>query len=75
MRPWTVEDKAQIALELREQVWPLLESRAVKVVLDRVFPLEQAAEAHRYLEAGGLRLAERLRGTGRPPIQEVFRFG
>ena len=27
-------------------------SRAVKVVLDRVFPLEQAAEAHRYLEAG-----------------------
>lgn len=52
MRPLTVEDKAQIARELREKVWPLFESRAVKVVLDRVFPLEQAAEAHRYLEAG-----------------------
>jgi NADPH:quinone reductase len=52
MRPRTVEEKAQIARELREKVWPLLESRAVKVVLDRVFPLEQAAKAHRYLEAG-----------------------
>lgn len=52
MRPRSVEDKAQIARELREQVWPLLESGRVKVLVDRVFPLEQAAEAHRYLEAG-----------------------
>jgi len=52
MRPRTVEDKAQIARELREQVWPLLESGRVKVLVDRVFPLEQTAEAHRYLESG-----------------------
>ena len=52
MRPRSVEDKAQIARQLREQVWPLLESGRVKVLVDRVFPLEQAAEAHRYLEAG-----------------------
>jgi putative PIG3 family NAD(P)H quinone oxidoreductase len=53
MRPRTVEDKARIASELRERVWPLLEVGEVKVQVDRVFPFEEAAEAHRYLEAGG----------------------
>jgi NADPH2:quinone reductase len=52
MRPRTVEDKAVIARELRERVWPLIESGKVKPVLDSVFPLEAAAEAHRRLESG-----------------------
>jgi NADPH2:quinone reductase len=52
MRPRPVEEKGQIARELREHVWPLLESRRVKVLVDRVFLLEEAAEAHRYLESG-----------------------
>jgi NADPH:quinone reductase-like Zn-dependent oxidoreductase len=29
-----------------------LESGAVKVLVDRVFPLAEAADAHRYLESG-----------------------
>ena len=52
MRPRPVAEKGAIAGELRERVWPLLESGVVKVVVDRVFPLEQAADAHRYLESG-----------------------
>jgi len=52
MRPRPAEEKGQIARELQERVWPLLESRQVKVLVDRVFPLGQAAEAHRYLESG-----------------------
>ena len=52
MRPRTVAEKGAIASELRERVWPLLESREVKVVVDRVFPLAEAAAAHRYLESG-----------------------
>ena len=52
MRPRTVAEKGAIASELRERVWPLLESREVKVLVDRVFPLAEAAAAHRYLESG-----------------------
>ena len=52
MRPRTVEEKAQIARELRETVWPLLEARKVKVVIDRVFPLDEVRSAHEYLEKG-----------------------
>ena len=52
MRPRTVDEKAQIARELKEHVWSLLESGKVKVLVDRVFPLDEAAEAHRHLESG-----------------------
>jgi NADPH2:quinone reductase len=52
MRPRSAEDKAQIARELEAEVWPLLERREVHVVLDRVFPLREVADAHRYLESG-----------------------
>jgi putative PIG3 family NAD(P)H quinone oxidoreductase len=52
MRPRTVADKAQIARELEQQVWPLLTDRRVNVIVDRVFPLAEAAAAHRYLEDG-----------------------
>ena len=51
MRPLSIAGKGAIARDLQEHVWPLLESRAVKVLVDRVFPLVEAAEAHRYLES------------------------
>ena len=53
MRSRPVAEKGEIAGELRQRVWPLLESRAVKVLVDRVFPLSKAAAAHRYMESGG----------------------
>lgn len=52
LRPRTVEEKGRIAAELRERVWPLLESGAVRPVIDRVFPFEQVRDAHAYLERG-----------------------
>jgi putative PIG3 family NAD(P)H quinone oxidoreductase len=52
LRPRPVSEKGAIARELRERVLPLLESGAVKVLVDRVFPLAEAADAHRYLESG-----------------------
>jgi putative PIG3 family NAD(P)H quinone oxidoreductase len=44
-------EKATIIAAVREHVWPLVESGLVKPVVHRTFPLAQAADAHRQLEA------------------------
>ena len=51
LRPQSVAAKAEIAEALRMQVWPLIESGRVAPVMDQSFALEQAAEAHKALEA------------------------
>jgi len=51
LRPRPIADKAAIASELRQQVWPLLESGAVKPIIHASFPLREAAEAHRVMES------------------------
>lgn len=52
LRNRPVEFKANIARSLKEYVWPLLESGAVKPVIYKVLKLDQAAEAHRLMESG-----------------------
>lgn len=52
LRARTVEEKGAIAREVEAHVWPLLASGAVAPVIDRVFPLARAADAHRAIEAG-----------------------
>ncbi|MEO8556715.1 MAG: NAD(P)H-quinone oxidoreductase [Actinomycetota bacterium] len=44
-------EKAAIVAAVREHVWPLIESGTVRPVVHRTFPLDQAAVAHRELEA------------------------
>jgi putative PIG3 family NAD(P)H quinone oxidoreductase len=51
LRPRPVADKGAIAAELREHVWPLLESGVVKPIVHATFPLRDAAEAHRVMES------------------------
>jgi NADPH2:quinone reductase len=53
LRPRTVAQKGAIADALRREVWPLLERGAVRPVIDRTFPLREAAAAHRLMESGG----------------------
>jgi NADPH2:quinone reductase len=51
LRPRPVAFKAQIARELRERVWPLLEAGRIKPVIYQTFPLEEAAAAHTLMES------------------------
>src|SRR5438552_15410877 len=51
LRPRPVVDKAAIARNLRDKVWPLIEAGKVRPVIDRTFPLAEAAAAHRLMEA------------------------
>lgn len=51
LRPRSIEFKAAIVANLREHVWPLLESGKIKPVIYQTFPLEQAAQAHTLMES------------------------
>lgn len=52
LRPRTVEEKGAIADAVRQHVWPLVASGRMAPVIDSVFPLARAADAHRRLESG-----------------------
>lgn len=50
LRPQSDLEKAVIAEQLRERVWPLLEAGRIAPVIDSCFALDQAAQAHAYME-------------------------
>jgi NADPH2:quinone reductase len=52
MRPRTAAQKAEIADALRREVWPALDAGRCGPVIQAVFPLERAADAHRTMEEG-----------------------
>jgi NADPH2:quinone reductase len=51
LRARSVQQKADIVESLNEHVMPMLGSGAIGPVIDTVLPLDQAAEAHRLMEA------------------------
>jgi len=51
LRPRSVEFKGAIARNLREKVWPLIESGKIKAVIHKTFPLGEAARAHELMES------------------------
>lgn len=52
LRIRTPEEKGVIAAALEREVWPLVVAGRIKPVIDRTFPLADAASAHRALESG-----------------------
>jgi NADPH:quinone reductase-like Zn-dependent oxidoreductase len=51
MRPRTVDEKARIRDALLQHVWPALASGQVRTHLHGIYPLAQAAEAHRIMQS------------------------
>lgn len=52
LRARSVDFKAALATELEREVWPHLAAGTIRPVIDRVYPLAEAAEAHRRMESG-----------------------
>lgn len=52
LRARPAADKARIVAGVRDQVWPLIAAGLVKPVIDRTFPLAEAAAAQALMESG-----------------------
>lgn len=52
LRARTSAEKAAIADQLREHVWPALAAGRCLPIIDKVYPLADAALAHAHMEAG-----------------------
>lgn len=53
LRARSRDNKAQVVAQVREHVWPLIESGRVKPIVDHTLPLEDVAQAHRDLAESG----------------------
>ena len=53
LRARPAEEKAAIVAAVREHVWPLVEDGTVRPVIHQTYPLAEAAQAHRDMEASG----------------------
>ena len=52
LRPRLADEKARLTGEIERVVWPWVAPGKVKAIVDRTFPLADAAAAHAFLEGG-----------------------
>jgi len=52
LRPRSADEKARLAAEVEHVVWPWIAAGKVRAIVDRTFPLAEAAAAHACLESG-----------------------
>ena len=52
LRPRNADEKARLAAEVEHVVWPWIAAGKVRAIVDRTFPLAEAAAAHACLEGG-----------------------
>ena len=53
LRPQSVQSKGKLAAALRTEIWPLIESKSLRLPIHASFPLAEAARAHTLMESGG----------------------
>lgn len=54
LRPRDADEKARLTAAVEATVWPWIAAGKLKPVIDRTYPLAEAAKAHAALEAGGV---------------------
>lgn len=52
LRPQPIPVKGAIARALKKNIWPLIAKGKIRPVIDKVYTLQEAQNAHDYLEAG-----------------------
>ncbi len=52
LRPQSVEQKSEIANELHQFVWPLLNEGKIKPIIDSIFTMDQVRQAHEHIDSG-----------------------
>lgn len=52
LRGRPLAEKAKIAANLHQYIWPLIEAQKIKPIVDKVFALKDAGRAHKYMEDG-----------------------
>ena len=52
LRAQTVASKGRIGAALRREIWPLIESKSLRLPIHAIFPLAEAARAHALMESG-----------------------
>lgn len=63
LRPRDDTFKAQLAAELRQEVWPLLDAHEIAPIIHATFPLTKARDAHALME-GGSHIGKIILNTG-----------
>ena len=51
LRPQSVESKGRLAAALRREIWPLIESKSLRLPIHAAFPLTEAVRAHVLMES------------------------
>ena len=54
MRSRTIKEKSQIAAELKQHTWEMLQNGKIKPIINKIYRLDQVSDAHNYMESGDL---------------------
>ena len=52
LMPRSPVEKARLVAAVRKSVWPQIEARRIRPVVDRTFALREASQAHAYMDSG-----------------------